>query len=533
MSIYVSTHRAPVAPKTAEVSQTLCERTERVRDAAHALHDAAKVVKRVGVANCVNGAVTLGGGLYCTASGLWNGSLTTAFLGAAMTATGAKTIIDIFRTNKESGTLAELLNDADASADMVRVLVEADQKSLDIVDANVKSVKAAVISLNGKMDEIQAIAKDATINIQGLKKKADKEFASAQTYYNEAEKIFQKSQKKIEKANRIFAETITGFAEILAIAKSSEGDMEERLELFAKKAKQLASNCKKGQIALEEGNSLITKGLEKMDKARAKQEAGVQLVGEAIGAAKASQEMTQQLAEKDEESLQHVATIQKECDTLKERNQDKKLVLDTMKQKLEEAKNQDTAWGTKSTFFGFVGASAAAPVAAAFIPAIPFAAPIVAGWAAGTVFHNRQKLSDKAYNFLFSPRDKVPGDFAPLHYQKTKDAILFSHDLISTGWRKWFDGERRGSRTEGDIQINLGISNFPCRFHLGKDEPISIPDLLELQKAMVDAVTLGFLPKEKCLAILDSLTTPHERLGGRALVAKGSPFFREVYRLCL
>ena len=527
---------APPVP-IPSVGKSLCERTEKVLKIARLFNIMVQQARTNG-SNYASAGTNIAAGSTMGIIGLMKGNFQAAASGAAMTAVGAFSILQLIKSGKDP-ELVELLQNAQAGISMIQVLEEANNKSFQVVDVNLEGVRTGLESLNASMEKIQNLAIDGNSRLKTLNRKAEGLSQESEALYREAEKLFHNGQKEIGVADRSFVHTLEGLEKIQQLAKDESASLEDRLAEFVKVSEELHRTCCVGKETLEKANGYIAKGLEKMRLAHAKHVEAATIIGEAIGEAHASYVQIAANARKDEICQEKINAVETELHAVKGRNKAKTKILENVEEQLAEAeKKAESGWGVLSVFGAMAGAVASTPAAAAVaipaaviggpvglaVGAAAMAAPFVVGAASGQAVHKRVSIIQRLRNLFLGPaKPKTSLDFIPINLKMT-DRVRIAFDDRTSGVKFWKEGP---SSTVGDIEIDLGFEEpVHYRFKLGKDQAFSNVILHRLQQNLLEALDTGALSKEECQKVLQVLTS--SKVKGQVLVPADSPYLIEV-----
>ncbi len=460
--------------------------------ALHALYQA--VSKQPARAGCA--AICMGVGVYELLSGNY-------VSGAIATGSAALEISHLFQDGSSSD-LRRAFEDIDADVGIIQELQDANavsyqtiQQQLDVVDEGVKDLQkelAAIVTLHGEgLSDFEEKRRETAL----LNQEATQAYEKASLLFQNAKEKMAVSKDSYHKCKQVFDE----IQQIVADFHETE-ETQVAVKKLMDAAGKASLFCDEGKDGLDESYDLMRQAFEQLQTAHGLKDKAKQSADRLMQKAEDSLRFLVEKKELMQTCSEAIGKAQQELGKAQKRHEQIMKLIEALKRDIRIARElAESRWTTTELASG-MGA------AVCFASAGPLSAVVIGGAAAYAV-HHRASLFSTASSIYHWALGTVEPLKKPM---EESECLRMEFSETSSGYWGYFI-ERRPSVTVGMVHIRLGegeIHSLP--FDVRREDKISKLDMLELFQLMNTQIAEGNLQPERCLTILDQLTSPEKNL---------------------
>lgn len=490
---------------TKQLGQTLLEKAELIYGQTQTLRNLASQVKRQ--------PGRLGCSVACLVTGLstlYSGEVS----GVVPTVLGAKELYNLSH-RKETTTLQKLLNEIHADVDMVKMIEEGQQKSYEMIDANLSLIKKDVTTLYDQLDQIKELNTNGLESLTKEKHLAYEQGVRAKQAYQQAIDLFFEAKSVFGNSKEVYGKCAQYFRSIQEIATQEGQDVsiQERLDSLLKIVEVANKECLQGKQQLDQADQKLMDAMKAFARAITLKDQAITLMARTVQSAEDTFHLNLEKAQYTKDCQRRVEETKKQLEEVKEKSEDVMRLLDEMAVDVKRAKVEAANKLDPSDVVVGIGAGVV------LAPVLGSVSAIATGVTAAYAWHNGTsiaKTTQKVFNYFRGTSNPAPQPMA-------NEEILQVHfqERSSGYFGAWI--KRRGSFTLGTIPINLGnghIQELPFDLNQ-KDYPVAKEHLFSLYKTLFTKTKEGSLSPARCKDILDKLENVQLDRGGLHPSTKG------------
>ncbi len=480
-----------------------------VVERAETIYKQTKAVRNL-ISNVKDNPMRFGTSVVALAGGLSNLYAGDLVSGGIATLVGAKELYNQCQ-NGDGSTLDSLLNDINAGADMIRVLEEGQQKSIDVIQENLNLVHGDVKALYTKLKAIEELNLETLQTLESDKKEAHEKGLEAEEAYGKALELFTLAKTSFGESKKVYDKCTGYFETIQEIAEDEEDKrkLSDKMHSIVKAAKTASKKSREGKQSLDAAEMRFSAAMEALTHASRLKDESFEMIVRTLQKAKDRTQANVEIAQhKDIQDRieKKVEETQEELEEMKKRSEGIMGLLDEMSEEVKLAKEEAAKKLDPSDVIVGVGTGIA-------LSPTGVLTALTAGVSAAYAWHNATAIVDttkKVYEFVSGNTTKVV-----VAAMEEGEAIRTKFQEHSTGiWGKYV--KKRQSHTVGTLDVNLG-KELPMRltYDLNNERyPIAKEDLCTLYREMFENLKEKTLKPEKCLQVLDGLEKWTDKRGG-------------------
>ncbi len=474
---------------------SLSEQMKKMYEQAAALHAIYQAVsKQPARAGCA--AICMGVGVYEIFSGNY-------VSGAIATGSAAIEISHLFQDGVSSD-LQRAFEDIDADVGIIQELQEANAVSYQTIQQQLQTVDGGIKDLQNELAAIVGLHGEGLSDFEDKRKETALLNQEATAAYEKASLLFRNAQEKMSVSKDSYQKCKQAFHEIQQIVTDLRET--EQTQVAAQKLLDAAGKashfCDEGKDGLDESNDLMKQAFEQLQAAHALKDKAKRSADRLMQKAEDSLCFLVEKIELMQTCSKAIGKAQEELDKVQKRHNQIMKLIEALKRDIRIARElAESRWTTMELASG-MGA------AVCFATAGPLSAVVIGGAAAYAV-HHRSSLFSAASSIYHWAVGTVEPLKKPM---EESECLRMEFSETSSGYWGYFV-EGRPSVTVGMVHIHLGkgeVRSLP--FDVRQEDKISKLDTLELLQLMNTQIAEGKLQSERCLAILDQLTSSENNL---------------------